>query len=163
ALTIRRRNRRCQSCEVIGKKVPIRVGSNRGGMDVVWRCADVRSGVWRRRVRTEKQARNQAEASDAAGKIRTAKIKSTPIKRLRVTGNVAVATVNSSPIVGIGNDHDIGLVIPGAGNHPRLHLARVIGGAQVCVPNTAADLETTEFVSQKDVDYTCHRIAAIKS
>src|SRR5207248_4512026 len=29
--------------------------------------------------------------------------------------------------------------------------------------DTAADLETAEFVSQKDVDHTCHRIAAIES
>src|SRR5204862_2861136 len=92
-----------------------------------------------------------------------ASIKSTPIKCLRVTGDFAVATEDSSPIVGIGNDHDIGLVISRAGNHPRLHLARVVGRAQIRVADTAADLETAEFVSQKDVDHTCHRIAAIKS
>src|SRR5438552_8813725 len=119
--------------------------------------------MWRRRVRAEKQARSQAEPSDVAGKIPTASIKSTPIKRLRVTGDVAVATVDGCSIVGIGNDHDIGLVIPGAGNHPHLDLARIVGGAQICVADTAADLETAEFVLQKDVDHTCHRIAAIKS
>src|SRR5438552_18362409 len=98
-----------------------------------------------------------------AVKIPTASIKSPPIKSLRVTGNVAVATVDGSPIVPTGNDHDIGLVIPRAGNHPRLDLARIVGGAQICVADTAADLETAEFVLQKDVDHTCHRIAAIKS
>src|SRR5438552_8980239 len=117
--------------------------------------------MWRWRVRTEKQSRDQAQISDAAGKIPTASIKSTPIKCLRVTGDFAVATEDSSPIVGIGNDHDIGLVISRAGNHPRLHLARVVGRAQVCVADTAADLETAEFVSQKDVDHPCHRITAI--
>src|SRR5438067_2644668 len=129
--------------------------------------------MWRRRVRTKKQLRDQSEAegglgvteglADEAGNIETAKINSTPIKRLRVTGNVAVATEDGSPIVGISNDHYIGLVISRTGNHPRLHLARVIGGAQIRVADTAADLETAEFVSQEDVDHTCHRIAAIES
>src|SRR5438046_7928381 len=119
--------------------------------------------MWRWRVRTEKQSRDQAQISDAAGKIPTAKIKSTPIEHLRVTGNFAVATEDGSPIVGIGNDHDIGFVISRAGNHPRLQLACVIGGAQVRVANTAADLQTTEFVFQKDVDHTGHRIAAVNS
>src|SRR5207244_2696642 len=82
-------------------------------------------------------------------------------KRVCVTGKKTVAAEDGSPIVGIGNDHDIGLVIPRAGNHPRLHLARVIGGAQIRVADTAADLETAEFVSQKNVDHTCHRIGAI--
>ena len=80
---------------------------------------------------------------------------------VRVTGNVAVTTVDGGPIVGIGNDHDIGLVISRPGNHPRLGLACVIGGAQVRIANTASNLQTTEFVFQKDVEHTGHRIAAI--
>src|SRR5438876_3477425 len=88
-------------------------------------------------------------------------IESAPRKLVRVTGNVAVATVDGGPIVGVGNDHDIGLVISRAGNHPRLELACVIGGAQVRVANTASNLQTTEFVFQKDVEHTGHRIAAI--
>src|SRR5438045_9137767 len=90
-------------------------------------------------------------------------IESAPRILVRVTGNVAVATVDGSPIVGIGNDHDIGLVISRSGNHPRLELACVIGGAQVRVANTASNLQTTEFVFQKDVDHTGHRIAAVNS
>ena len=92
----------------------------------------------RRRVRTKKQLRDQSEAywglgvgerlANPAGKIKTAIIKSAPSKRLRITANIAVATIDSSPIVRIGNDHDISLVISRAGNHPRLHLARVVGG-----------------------------------
>src|SRR5436190_5941792 len=125
----------------------------------------------RRRVPTEKQLRDQSKAqlslgndrADDAGKIRTAKIESAPRKLVRVTGNVAVPTVDGGPIVGIGNDHDIGLVISRAGNHPRLELASVIGGAQVRVANTASNLQTTEFVFQKDVDHTGHRIAAVNS
>src|SRR5437764_9224198 len=100
--------------------------------------------MWRRRVRAEKQARYQSKASDAAGKNPTATIKSTPIKRIRVTGNAAVAAIDGSPIVGIGNDHDIGLVIRCTRNHPRLELASVIGGAQVGIANTASNLHTTE-------------------
>src|SRR2546423_8992550 len=88
-------------------------------------------------------------------------IESAPRKLVRVTANVAVATIDSGPIVGIGNDHEIGLLISRSGNHPRLELACVIGGAQVCVANTASNLQTTEFVFQKDIEYTSHRIAAI--
>ena len=80
---------------------------------------------------------------------------------VRVTGNVAVATVDGGPIVGIGDDHDIGLVISRPGNHPCFRLACVIGGAQVRVANTASNLQTTEFVFQKDIEHTRHRIAAI--
>src|SRR5437763_3887229 len=124
----------------------------------------------RRRVPTKKQLRNQskalrslgvAERADDAGKIRAAIIKSAPRKLVRVTGNVAVATVDGGPIVGIGNDHDIGLLISRPGNHPRLELACVIGGAKVGIADTASDLQTTEFVFQKDVKHTVYRIAAI--
>src|SRR2546429_3800179 len=90
-------------------------------------------------------------------------IESAPRKLVRVTGNVAVATVDSGPIVGVGNDHDIGLVISRSGNHPRLELACVIRGAQVCVANTGSNLQTTEFVFQKDIEHTGNRIAAINS
>src|SRR5205823_7277831 len=88
-------------------------------------------------------------------------IESAPRKLVRVTGNVAVPTVDGGPIVGIGNDHDIGLVISRPGNHPRLELASVIGGAQVRVPNTASHLHATEFVFQEDVEHAGHRIAAV--
>src|SRR5437762_10526348 len=124
----------------------------------------------RRRVPTKKQLRNQskalrslgvAERADDAGKIPTAIIKSAPWVLVRVTGNVAVATVDGGPIVGIGNDHDIGLVISRPGNQPRLDLACVIGGAKVGIADTASDLQTTEFVFQKDVEHTGYRIAAI--
>src|SRR5437764_1914046 len=126
----------------------------------------------RRRVPTKKQLRNQskalrslgvAERADDAGKIQTAIIKSAPRKLVRVTGNVAVTTVDGGPIVGIGNDHDIGLVISRAGNHPRLELACVIGGAQVGIANTTSNLHITEFVFQEDVEHTGHGIAAVNS
>src|SRR5438552_17876872 len=112
--------------------------------------------MWRRRVRAEKQARYQPEASDAAGKNPTATIKSTPIKRIRVAGNAAVAAVDGSPIVGIGNDYNIGLLISRAGNHPRLHLPRVVGGAAIGVADAAANLRTAELGPHNDVDHTCN-------
>src|SRR4029077_7713057 len=107
------------------------------------------------------RSRGLAERADDAGKIPTAKIKSAPGSLVRVTGNVAVATIDSGPIVGIGNDHDIGLVISRPGNHPGLEFSRVIGGDQVGAANTAPDLQTTEFVFQKDIEHTGYRIAAI--
>ena len=103
------------------------------------------------------------ELADGAGKIPLRLSNPPQASRIRVTVNVAVATVDGSPIVEIGNDHDIGLVISRAGFHPRLQLARVVGGAQVRVANTASNLKTTELVYQKDVDHTGHRVAAINS
>ena len=72
----------------------------------------------RRRVRAEEQARDQVEAymtADVAWLTRAARIESTPGNRPRVTANVTVTAVNGSPIVKIGNDQDIGLVISRAG------------------------------------------------
>src|SRR5438067_7731232 len=124
----------------------------------------------RRRVPIKKQLRNQskalrslgvAERADDARKIRAAIIKSAPRKLVRVTGNVAITTIDGGPIVGIGNDHDIGLLISRPGNQPRLELACVIGGTQVRITNAASNLQTTEFVFQKDIEHTSHRIAAI--
>ena len=102
--------------------------------------------MWRRRVRAEKQARNQAERSDAAGEICTAEIKSTPANCVRVTAKETVVVVDGGTIVKIGNDHNIGLVISHAGFEPNLPLTRIVGGTHVCVPIAASDLKATELV-----------------
>src|SRR5439155_3700814 len=44
-----------------------------------------------------------------------------------------------------------------------LPLAHVIGCSQVCVPVTAPDLQTTEFVDQKEVDHASNGVGAIHS
>src|SRR5262249_49915659 len=44
-----------------------------------------------------------------------------------------------------------------------LPLAHIVGGAKVRVPVTAPDLKPTEFVQQKDVEDTGHRVCAINS
>src|SRR5215471_21323407 len=104
--------------------------------------------MWWWRVRAEKQARYQPEGSpregnssgNRPGKNPTPIIISAPRILVRITGNAAVAAVDGSPIVGVGNDYNIGLVISRAGNHPRLHLPRVVGGAQIGVADAAANL-----------------------
>ena len=80
------------------------------------------------------------------GKIALRIIKSAAIKCVRVTGNIAVASVDGGPIVEIGNDHDIGLIISRAGIDPRLLAHGVVVGTQVRIANTASNLQTTEFV-----------------
>jgi hypothetical protein len=122
--------------------------------------------VWRRRVCAEEQARDQAETyktSNVPRRLRHAPVESAPGKCIRVTAEEAVTAVDGGAIVKIGNDQDIGLVISRAGFDPAFKLTCVIGSAKVCVPNTATDLQTTELVDQKDIDYTGHRIAAINS
>src|SRR6516162_6946956 len=96
-----------------------------------------------------------------AGKKPTAEINPSPRNRKRVTVNIAVATVDSSAIVKIGNDQDIGLVISCTRLDPTFPLTHVVGCSQICVPVAASDLETTELVQQKDVDHAGDRIAAI--
>ena len=124
--------------------------------------------MWRRRVGTEKQLRDQAEtdkASNVARLIPAAHIES-PKRNLKFpfARNVAVAAKQAAgTLPEIGNDHNVGLVIAGAGFNPCLPLAHVIGRSQVCVSITAPDLQPTEFVYQKEVDHTSHRVGAIHS
>jgi len=132
-----------------------------------WNVLRIRRGIWKcvgcrsNECRIQNKIKVPSLGNEAAGPVAAAIIKSTPSKRLRVTGNVAVATVDGSPIVKIGNDQDIGLVIPRAGFDPTLNLACIIGGAKVCVSDTASDLEATKLVYQKDINHTGHRITAI--
>src|SRR6266403_15502 len=95
----------------------------------------------------EKHVREQAELSNAARFTRVASIEPTPGSLKGVTGNVPVAAEDAAgPLPGIGNDHNVGLVITAAGFQPCLPLAHVVGRSQICVPVTAPDLQTTEFV-----------------
>jgi hypothetical protein len=101
---------------------------------------------------------------NAARKIRAAVIKASEKQtQLRVTAKVTVAAVDGRPIVEIGNDQDLGLVIARTSFDPSLPLAHIVGGAKVRVPITATDLEATEFVQQKDVEDTGHCVRAVHS
>ena len=118
--------------------------------------------MWRRRLRAEKQARNQAERSDGAGEICTARIKSAPANSVRITANETVAIVDGGTIVKIGNDHDIGLIISHTSFEPTFPLGCIVGGTHVCVPITASDLKPSKSVHQKDIDHTGYCVATIK-
>src|SRR6476659_6903751 len=59
--------------------------------------------------------------------IVAAKIRASPWYSLRIAGKVAVTAENGLPIVGIGNDQDVGFVISRACNHPSFCLARIVG------------------------------------
>ena len=63
----------------------------------------------------------------------------------------------------IGNDHNVGLVISGAGFDPCLPLAHFIGRSHVCVSVSAPDLQAAEFVDQEEVDHAGDRVGAIHS
>ena len=118
--------------------------------------------MWRRRLRAEKQARNQAERSDGAGEICTARIKSAPANSVRITANETVAIVDGGTIVKIGNDHDIGLIISHTSFEPTFPLGCIVGGTHVCVPIAASDLKPSKSVHQKDIDHTGYCVATIK-
>src|SRR5213079_1825273 len=100
----------------------------------------------------EKHFREQAEHSNAARFSWDASIDPTPGCLKGVTGNVPVAAEETAgTLPEIGNDHNVGLVITGAGFQPCFPLAHVVGRSQVCVPVTAPDLQPAKFVDQKEV------------
>src|SRR6266699_4288928 len=112
----------------------------------------------------EKHFREQAELSNAARPTRGASIEPTPGYLKGVTGNVPVAAEEAAgPLPEICDNNNVGLVIAGAGFEPCFPLAHVVGRSQICVPVTAPDLQTTEFVDQKEVDHAGDRVGAIHS
>src|SRR6266550_7798155 len=115
----------------------------------------------RRGPPVEEQFRYQTEASDAARKIPAAIIKSAPRFRERIAGNVAVAAEDVGPIVKIGDDHNVGLVISHTSFQPALKLTGIVRRTHVRVPNTAPDLKTSELVDQKDVEHSGYCIGAV--
>ena len=82
----------------------------------------------------------------------------------RVSRQVPVATKEAAgTFPEIGNDHDLGLVISGAGFDPCLPFAHVVGRSKVGVPIAAADLQTTELVDSKEVNHAGDRVRSIHS
>src|SRR5205809_3131794 len=101
----------------------------------------------------EKHFREQAERSNAARSTRGASIGPSKGCLKGVTGNVPVAAEETAgTLPEIGNDHNVGLVITGAGFQPCFPLADIVGRSQVCVPVTAPELQPVKFVDQKEVD-----------
>ena len=120
--------------------------------------------MWRRRVRAEKQARDQPTVLQAAGEVRAADIESAKASEIPVGRKVAVTAENATPaLIEIGDHDDVCLVIASAGFEPRFPFIHLIGGSKVCVPVGATDLQATEFVDQEEVDHTSHRICSVHS
>ena len=116
------------------------------------------------RVCAEKQTGNQAAASQPAREITAASIKSAKRVEIPVARNIAVATENATgALPEIGNDHDVGFIVSGAGLDPCLPFAHVIGSAQVRVSVSAPDFQTAEFVNQEEVDHAGDRIGSVHS
>src|SRR4030095_4541620 len=112
----------------------------------------------------EKHFREQAERSNAARSTRGASIGPSKGCLKGVTGNVPVAAEETAgTLPEIGNDHNVCLVITGAGFQPCLPLTHVIGGSHVCVSITASDLQPTELVDQEKVNHTSDSIRPIHS
>src|SRR6266513_4350191 len=154
SLTVSPRNRRRQGREIESRKVPIRIRNVAGVSRIVlWACRRVRYRLIELWL--------QAEASYLARKTRAPKIKSPKGLRIPVAGKFTVAAEDVGPIVEIGNHHDVGLVISHARFEPGLQLTRVVGRTHVRVSHAAPDLKATEFVDQKDVEHTGHRVGAV--
>ena len=82
----------------------------------------------------------------------------------RVSRQVAVTAEEAAgALPEIGNDYDVGLVVAGAGFQPCFPLAHVVGSAQICVPVTPTDLQSSEFVYQKEVDHAGNSVGAVHS
>src|SRR5438270_10166282 len=98
-----------------------------------------------------------------AGFIATAPISAAKSYRVPVASKIAVTAENGAPIVGIGNDQDVGFVISRACLQPCLIFARIIGSSHVGVSPRASDLEAAEFVDQDDVEHTRNRVGSVNS
>src|SRR6266566_3812664 len=112
----------------------------------------------------EKHFREQSEHSNAARFSRDASIDATPGCLKGVTGNVPVTAEEAAgTLPEIGNDNNVGIIITRSGFQPRLPLSHIIRRSEVCVPVTTPDLQTTEFVDQKEVDHAGNGVGAIHS
>src|SRR6266436_9326599 len=102
----------------------------------------------------EKQAGDQTATATTAivtREVSAARIKSAKPPEISVTRNIAVPAENAAgPLPEIGNDHDIGLVIAGAGFDPCLPLTHLVRRAKVCVPVGVPDFQTTELMDQEE-------------
>jgi hypothetical protein len=126
----------------------------------VWQRS-VHTGL-RKTARAEEHSRTQAETIDPTRFIAAAHIVSSKPNEIPVGRNIAVATEKSiEAFPEIGNYHDIGLVISGARFDPCLPLAHLVGRAQVCVPVRPSDLQTAEFMDQKEIDHASDRVGAV--
>src|SRR5262245_11370166 len=132
--------------------------------DIKRRMDSVRRRVWRGCERTEKYARDQAAASQAAGEISAARIKAPKRAEISIGRNIAVATENATEALPeIGNNHDISFVVSGAGLNPCFPLAHFIGRSHVCISVSAPNLQATEFVDEEEVDHAGDRVRSIHS
>ena len=116
----------------------------------------------RRRVRAEKQTRDQTRTVHSARFVPAANIESSKWNKIAVTGNVAVTAEHATTaLIEIRDHHDVGLVIARARFQPRFPFTHIVGTAEVCVPVRATDLQATEFVNQEEVDHTSHGICSV--
>src|SRR5215467_14461815 len=97
--------------------------------------------MWRRRVCAEEQTGDQPEThepSKVTGEVPAAIIEPAKASEIPVGRNVTVTAEKATgALPEIGNDHDIGLVIAGAGFQPRFPFAHVIGRTEICVSVSA--------------------------
>src|SRR5438874_10559524 len=116
----------------------------------------------RRCVCAEKQAGNQTATATTAivtREVSAARIKTSKRDKIPVGRNIAVTAENATgALPEIGNDHDIGLVIAGAGFDPCLPLTHLVRRAKVRVPVCVPDFQTTEFMDQEEVDHAGDRV-----
>src|SRR5438477_9042452 len=126
--------------------------------------------MWQRGVHAEYRGPARAEKYlwQQAAEFNAARLRPTatfePSKRYLkgVTGEIPVTTKETAgALPEIGNDHNIGFVISGAGFQPRLPLAHIVGCSQVCVSVISPNLQTTELVDQKEVNHAGDRVGAI--
>src|SRR5436190_23573238 len=81
---------------------------------------------------------DQAAEFNAARLRPAAAIASSPRYVKRVTGQIPVGAEEAAgALPKIRDDNDFGLVISGAGFHPRFPLAHVVGCSKVCIAVTA--------------------------
>src|SRR5260370_6815249 len=121
--------------------------------------------MWRRRVCAEEQTGDQTgtgRTSKVTREVSAASIDSSKPVEIPVTRKKAVSAEKTAcALPEIGNDHNIGLVVSGAGFDPCLPFAHVIGRSEICLPVSAPAFPTAELMNKKQFYHPSDRFGTL--
>src|SRR5438045_9783146 len=81
--------------------------------------------------------------------------------QIRVAGEIAITRKDRGAIVILREDNDIRLLIPRTGEEISFTFSRIIGRAEISVPETPFDFESAKLMFENDVEDAGYRIRAV--
>src|SRR6266478_6853230 len=115
----------------------------------------------RGRSRASRERRVEYIAADTSGETNAALIKAAPTNVVRSTRDLGITREDCGPVIRLGENYNVSLVIPSAGEEVSPFFTRIIGETKIGVAIAGVNFEPTEFVDQPDVKYACDRICAV--